>query len=269
MGWGDEIMLTAEARRLQAKDPRRVAVRNRNGLARWHPIWEGNPRLVRPGEFQGRIPAPTDEIQLLDNFPGRRPYLDYSKFHNRDHSQPLVFRREFRVEPGEIYLTPAERELGELARGRIVIEPNIKPGASPNKDWGFERWEALKRELWGEKLLQIGQPGVRTLEGVRFVATTDVRQAAGVLSGAALLISPEGGLHHAAAALGVPAVVIFGGFISPATTGYDGHTNLYAGGDPCGMRIPCSHCRRAMAAIRPLEVAAVARALLEKQRALA
>jgi FkbM family methyltransferase len=58
--------------------------------------------------------------------------------------------------------------------------------------------------------------------------------AAGVLSGASLLISPEGGLHHAAAALGVRAVVIFGGFISPATTGYALHTNLFTAARPAG-----------------------------------
>jgi ADP-heptose:LPS heptosyltransferase len=267
MGWGDEIMVTAQARRLQERDPRRVVVRSRKGLARWHPIWDGNPRLVPPGEFEGRVPAETDAIQVLDNFPGRRPYLAYGKFNNRDRSQALVFRSDFRVEPGEIYLTEDEKKLAELARDRIVLEPNIKPGASPNKDWGFERWEALKRELWGERLIQIGAPGVRTLEGVRFIPTRDVREAAAVLAGAELLIAPEGGLHHAAAALGVPAVVIFGGFISPATTGYESHRNLFTGGHACGMRIPCSHCRRAMAEIRPLEVAAAARELLRERAA--
>lgn len=266
MGWGDEIMVTAQARRLQLTDPRRVAVLNRNGLARWTPIWDGNPRLARPGEFAGRVPAETDTVQLLHNFPGHRPYLDYGKFRNRDPQDPYVFT-QWRVEPGEIYLTDDEKKLAERARGRIILEPNLKPGASPNKDWGFERWESLKRELWGERLLQIGAPGVRTLEGIRFIPTRDMREAAAVLSGAELLIAPEGGLHHAAAALGVPAIVIFGGFISPATTGYDAHINFFVGDRPCGMRVPCSHCRKAMAAIRPLEVAGAALAFLRAKAA--
>jgi hypothetical protein len=54
-------------------------------------------------------------------------------------------------------------------------------------------------------------------------------------------------LHHAAAALGVPAVVIFGGFISPAVTGYAAHANIFTGDDlGCGNINPCPHCRAAM-----------------------
>jgi ADP-heptose:LPS heptosyltransferase len=93
-----------------------------------------------------------------------------------------------------------------------------------------------------------------------------VRQASAVLAGAALLISPEGGLHHAAAALGLRAVVIFGGFISPATTGYDLHRNFFTGGQACGMRLACAHCAEAMARITPEEVAAAAREQLEDAR---
>ena len=83
-------------------------------------------------------------------------------------------------------------------------------------------------------------------------------EACTALSGAAAAVLPEGGLHHAAAALGMPAVVIFGGMTSPANTGYDGHVNLFdpAGGEsPCGQRVACAHCRAAMAAIRPDVVA--------------
>ena len=61
-------------------------------------------------------------------------------------------------------------------------------------------------------------------------------------------------LMHAAAALKVPAVVIYGGFISPKVTGYPLHRNLFTGGTPCGMRTNCKHCRDAMAAILPTTV---------------
>jgi ADP-heptose:LPS heptosyltransferase len=66
----------------------------------------------------------------------------------------------------------------------------------------------------------------------------------------------EGGLYHAAAALGIPAVAIFGGWVSPANQGYDGEdiVNLYEhmnGESPCGQRVPCPHCRAALDRITP------------------
>ena len=62
-----------------------------------------------------------------------------------------------------------------------------------------------------------------------------------MLSGARAAVLHEGGLHHAAAALGMPAVVLFGGMISPRNTGYDVHVNL-AIDDPeaLGWRISAS-----------------------------
>ena len=72
------------------------------------------------------------------------------------------------------------------------------------------------------------------------------------LNGARLYVGPEGGLYHAATALGIPAVAIFGGFVSPANQGYDHQTNLYEpDGSPCGMRVKCDHCTRALALITP------------------
>ena len=140
----------------------------------------------------------------------------------------------------------------------MPLEPRIKAGASPNKDWGWARWQALVRLRRDVDWVQLGPPGTRLLDGARLVATADFRTACALLSGARAAVLPEGGLHHAAAALRVPAVVIFGGMTSPANTGYETHVNLFetmGGASPCGQRLPCDHCARAMAAITPEAVA--------------
>lgn len=49
------------------------------------------------------------------------------------------------------------------------------------------------------------------------------------------VVCSEGGISHIAKALGVPAVVIFGGFASPEWSGYEDQTNL------CN-RLHCSYC---------------------------
>jgi len=238
MGMGDEIMVTGQVKRAQQTDPRRVQVVDRDGVPRWHPIWESNPRIARPGE-QG-------DFQLLRNGPGARPYIADKKWR-------CWTWRAFECTPGEICLTDAERSFAAPHRPQIVIEPTLKARASPNKHWGTTRWEqfaALAHQA-GYRLTQLGPRGTRPLPHVALIETPDFRSACAVLANAQIYIGHEGGLHHAAAAFGIPAVVIFGGFISPAQTGYDLHRNLFSGGEPCGMRIPCAHCAAAMAAITP------------------
>jgi ADP-heptose:LPS heptosyltransferase len=87
------------------------------------------------------------------------------------------------------------------------------------------------------------------IPGARQLKTPSFRHAMAALSRAALYIGPEGGLHHASGAVGIPAVVIFGGFIPPAVTGYATHTNLTGGAEACGSLHACEHCREAMNAI--------------------
>ena len=84
------------------------------------------------------------------------------------------------------------------------------------------------------------------------------------LSGAKLAVLPEGGLHHGAAALGVKAVVLFGGFIPPEVTGYPqcGHINLTGGALACGSIHKCEHCVVAMNSITVDEVLDSAHSLL-------
>jgi len=257
VGLGDEIMAAGAARRLQARDPRRVEVLDRRGRRRWHPLWAGNPRIARPGE--------RGDFQRLIDGPGCRPYIDYeamraeaarrwpgAPFDLKRREQPWRFRAGWRATPGEIFCVPRA-----AAGGYVLVEPNVKPSAMPGKDWGRARWQALvaaRRELgW----LQIGPAGTRPLAGVRFVATPTFFDALRVVSSARAAVLPEGGLHQAAAAWGVPAVVIFGGCADPAATGYEAHRNLTGGGgsSPCGMRVACDHCAAALAEITVARVA--------------
>lgn len=250
-------MVTGQARRMQEKDARKVAVRGDNGRARWDATWEHNPRIAKPGVDD------LSDVQWLENNIGHRPYLDYIKFDRTDKRAPYIYT-DWRADPGEIYLSNYERRMSEITRGTVIVEPNIKEKASPNKDWGWMRWLKLADLLRDLPLVQIGRrQTANILPHVEWIPTRSTREAAAMVAGARLLIVPEGGLHHCAAAFGKPAVVIFGGFISPATTGYDVHRNFFTGGRACGMRISCDHCRDAMARITPEEVAAAAHDLLE------
>lgn len=224
-------MATAMAKLIQHRNPLPVVITDLRGRPRWHPIWENNPRIQR--ELRGRY-------QTLVNGPNARPYVA-AKNEKRWTWKP------FNIQPGEIYLTEAEKTFGARYAGRILVEPNTKGTNEGNKDWGWDRWQEFAKRV--PNLLQVGPAGTRRLDGVEFVETPDFRLAAAVLAVSQAYCGTEGAMHHAAAALGVRAVVIFGGFISPAVTGYSMHRNLFTGGTACGSRVQCLHCRQAMAKI--------------------
>lgn len=253
MGLGDWLMATVQAREQNEKHRLRCVFTN--GQRQWYEpaIFKGNPRIaqtLKPGERYVAIP----------NFPGHRPYIEGYEPHR------FIWKRDFRVQPGELYLD--DREKAQALEGRyILIEPTVKGENQANKDWGWERWQELARAPlpW----LQVGPKGKRLLEGVPFMETT-FRDALGVLAGASLLVTTDGALHHAAAALGVPAVVVWGGFTSPENLGYASHINLWSGADPCGIwKHRCDHCREAMASISVRQVLdAVTEAYEADQRAV-
>ena len=246
MGWGDELMVTGRARVMQERDRRKVRVVYERPN-RWFEAYDHNPRLAVPSE-QGNFQI------LHPRVNGLRPYCTAK-------TPERWGWRKYQPPVGELYLTASERAFGAHYAGRILLEPHIKASASPNKQWGWVRWNKLAWLLTrrGLKVSQIGPAGVPVLEGIEFIDTPGLRHAAAVIATARAAVLPEGGLHHTAAVFGTPAVVIYGGFISPEVTGYAGQTALFAKSDEhplgCGWRLPCRHCEQAMASIAPETVA--------------
>lgn len=241
-------MVTGLAREAQEREDLPVIVLDRYGTPRWQPIWNGNPRIIG----HARMDKP---LHRLTNGPGARPYIAQKT------SKQWTWRAWHEGGPprGEIYLTEAEQTFGRLNSGRLILEPHTKNKASPNKSWGWVRWNKLAwllQEKYGERVTQVGPAGAQVLAGADFIQTDDFRLAAAVLSTARACVVPEGGLHHAAAAFKTPTVVVRGAFIAPEVTGYGDQVEFWTGeGLGCGMRTPCTHCRDAMAQIRPEEVA--------------
>lgn len=230
MGIGDAVMCTGEVRKLRATDPRKVRIVDGKGKPQWNEVFLGNPGIANEhevGDFQRHL-----------NAGGCRPYIDYS----RTTRQRWVYTRGYRATPGELFgIAPDER-----GRGLVLIEPNIKNNASPNKQWGAHNWKALiatKAHRFG----QMVPPGMRPIPGVEPIYTSGFREACGVMLTAKACVLPEGGLHHAAAALGLRNVVtLFGACTSPHVTGYTLHNNLFVD-DPAGLgwRIRHAACDRA------------------------
>lgn len=244
MGYGDDLMLTAEVARLaEANGLKKVVV----GKHEWSPIWENNPH-VAPPDYRGPTVKAT-------NYIGKRPYIKGCD------GARIIYNEDHRPESGELYLSTSERINGDLHKDLIIVEPHVKGTFSGNKAWKWDRWIEVSNALGATQLLQDGK---KIMPGGRGIKTKTIRHAIGVLSRAKLLITTDGALHHAAAALGVPCVVLWGARTHPKILGYPEHENIYTGqGESCGMMVPCQHCVDAMDRITTEMVIDAARRLLD------
>lgn len=254
MGMGDEIMAAGRAEALFEASGAPVAIVDREGRVREHFIWQGNPAIDAASP------------QRIADGPHCRAYVRWK-------NGRAVFRHDHRPRAGRIYLTPREREFADradLPATFAVIEPHVMPPSSPNKRWPFERWAAVAEELAPHiACLQLGpDDGREALPRVRRLVTPHARLAAAVIERAALAMTSEGGTHHLAAALGRPAVVIFGAFTPPLVTGYPWHANLAVetAEGYCGTyQRRCEHCVAAMRTITAERVAGAARGMLAER----
>jgi len=177
-----------------------------------------------------------------------RPYhVGYSA-----ESECFTWNYGFKAEPGELYLTAEQKKVGDV--GAVIIEPNTKQmPLSRNKAWPMDRWQKVVDALdlpW----VQLGPRDIPSLLRVRRVVTPTFTHALGWLYNCALIVTTDGALHHAAAALGKPAVVLWGGLVPPRILGYDTHTNICHAKTWCGSNFDCKHCREAMSLITVEEV---------------
>ena len=259
MGFGDDIMSTAYVEALKDEFPNDKFVMGNpdTQTMHWSEVFENHPLMLQKHEkHQG-------ELVFIPDYPGRRQYIDYAKCGNGR----FAFNKDFAAPVGKIYFSEKEQaQIEELKGNFVVIEPNVKGEVSANnKDWGFKNWqEVINRTIGKVGWLQVGAPGP-ILNGVWKRPTDRFRGAMVILAASRGFVGTDGGLHHAAAALGKPAVVVWGGYTSPKQLGYNGHFNVVSPGEVrtssgCGSLGPCDHCRDAMEAI---SVGVVERAVRE------
>jgi ADP-heptose:LPS heptosyltransferase len=244
MGIGDELMAMGEARRyVRERGCARVAIVDKDGRRRSHFLWEQSDYIAQPQQ---------ECEHSIVNGGNARPYIDYQ----RTTKIRWAFNLAYRPTPAELPWIGACSQ----AQGMILVEPFIKPGASPNKQWG--RWQELVDAApslpWGQPLM----PGATALRGVAPLPTRNFTEVCAMLRAARCAVLPEGALHHAAAAVGCPAVVLVGAYIPASVTGYDDHITI-AVDDPeaTGWRVFNHRCQQAWKTITPQRVLQAIKAL--------
>lgn len=239
MGLGDEIMALGRAERLYEESGNPVSILTMTEAPRDHEAWHGNPAWVHKG---GK--------RLIDGG-GARPYIKGWR------NKQALFNLEYRARAGRVYLTDDERALvAGMKPPYAIVSPELKAGASPNKDWGKANWEQVIKDFPCPVYQLCPDDKTKPIKGAIACKTPSFRTALAVIEKAALVMAAEGGTHHMAASMRVPAVVVFGSFVPPSVTGYDFHYNIAVETDEgyCGRWEPCAHCRTALASITPGKV---------------
>jgi ADP-heptose:LPS heptosyltransferase len=119
-----------------------------------------------------------------------------------------------------------------------------------NKNWGESNWKNLINKLKDKYLIiqSVHKKSVK-IDGTYYLDEGfDFRTACAVLKNCDLFLGNEGGFGHVSAAVNTKAVIYFGGWISPKSTGYDIHENIYYDDleSPCGAKsYLCKHCEKA------------------------
>jgi hypothetical protein len=248
LGYGDQILASGIARKARLRHPDKKICIGDGSQIEWGEVFENNPHIskeVVPGCI------------WVHSHKGFRPYIENGQISQ----EKLVWKKGFKASPGEIFLTDQERQKWSEYSNFVYIEPNIKGWLGPNKDWGFDKWQSVVDRM--PDIAWVQGPG-RKLNRVQQVSTDSFRDACALLERAVLFAGTDGGLHHAAAALGKKAVVIWGGFTHPRNLGYDSHINLHSGVEPCGSLKACAHCKKAMDQITVEMVVKAIRSQLSK-----
>jgi len=239
MGLGDWIMASGEVKQAHIATGKKVKLGDGNRMFTDANVFAYNPRMAAKEDTN---------VTWVANYPSKRPYIAGND------GKRIIFNDDYRPLRGEIYLSSDEilwAKRSVPTKDYILVEPNVKKTYvhTVNKSWPhFD--ELVKADL---PFIQVGEPDARRI--TNFVKTMSFRQALAVLSNAKLFIGTDGALHHAAAALGIPSVVIWTGFTSPKHLGYDTQVNIHDGGEPCGHYAGvCQHCLKIAKSISPEQV---------------
>jgi len=125
----------------------------------------------------------------------------------------------------------------KLEHKRPVITFAVKTGWSEYKEWPMERWEELIKLFPEYQFIQLGAPGEPLIDGAQHMCgKLTLRESFSALQQSDLFIGLDSVFNHAANALDVPTVAMFGS-TSPIGSGYESHTNLWS-------EYECSPCYR-------------------------
>lgn len=203
---GDEVALTGVIREWRREHPEESLELS----CRWPEVFKLNPHIgPRVQENHQEVEFPLASHYQLGNFAHA-----YAKI--------LGMQRIIDTQP-EIHLTTEELGNFDYLKGNIPVIAFDTWAGWPRRRWPWEYWEALIGLLrkGGCALVEVGKtvrdcygnfrrgPIFDPREDYCFLDKLDVRQTASALAHCSVFIGSDAGLHHLAAAVETPAVILY------------------------------------------------------------
>ena len=266
MGLGDDLMITGivEQEALKHPDKQIVIGSLKENLIFDSIIYFNNPKITHSSKLDRTKP-----VHFIDYSDLNRFYINYDKLNDDN----IIWRTDFKLIPGKIYFSKKEiddaNQILDQAKNywysnhknkpkKIVFFESYSTKSSTeffsykmqNKNWGETNWKNLIYKLKDKYLIiqSVHKKSVK-INGTYYLDEGfDFRTACAVIKNCDLFLGNEGGFGHVSAAVNTKAVIYFGGWISPKSTGYDMHENIYYEdlASPCGAKsYLCKHCEKA------------------------
>jgi len=267
-GLGDSLLFNSVLFELGKQNRKRYFVGTKHAE-----IYRGNPfAIVLP--FSQAINYKLGNIFSL--LGGRVEHVDYyHKGHPpKQHILELLADRVgLRMAPRtpKIFLSEGEKNkrlLPESKKPWVAMQSTGLSTWTDNKNWGVENFRSVARSLEKDfSVVQLGASGDPPLGvDLELQGRLPIRDVFVVLRECKLFIGQEGFLMHAAAAVELPAVIVFGGFLAPWQTGYQSNANFYSDIEcaPCWLEAKCPYEKVCLAQITPLYVSVRAKSFINK-----
>jgi ADP-heptose:LPS heptosyltransferase len=167
-----------------------------------------------------------------------------------------------------IYLTLNEeieaRRIVSQYKNPIAINPTSR--TTKNQEWSLEQWERLVKKMPDVTFIQLGLKDETYIQGaIDYRGKTSLRMSIAMLKYMKGFVGVETFLGHAAVAVDVPSVILFGPS-NPAIWGYDSNHNIYksCACSPCVDYLGADECPYNKLCMSMIEVKEVENSIKEK-----
>jgi ADP-heptose:LPS heptosyltransferase len=270
-GIGDIILLTPTLREIKKRSPdSKLIVHTMH--RKHYAVLFNNPRIdlllleSRPWIFCVKLLRNTGYLPVKYRVASYGDYAPSIWFPQRPATEIIAELMGIKLSDPtpELFLTPAEDDFGRSIVRRIRIPVAIHTTAfSDNKNWPLRKWEALVSRNAQYDFLELGSCGKPLLNrGADNCTESDLRLDFALLKHCKAFIGVESCFAHAAAAFGVPGVVLFGS-TSPMTWGHATNINISSRKrcSPCIDLIAYNKCPYGVACMDSITVEGVEAAL--------
>ena len=273
MGLGDEILVTGLIEKQRTSNRKFIVAEKINGKYfpyLWNKdmdeVFKFNPYIIKPS-----TKLDINKYSIINDHAGNRGYIDYAKSDLGKFSTTkyIKLNNEYKANKGKIYFSSLENEqidnIKEKHGDFILLNIGAKNTVTKNKNLSINKWEKINKDIIAQGLKTVIMtnnqyspilPKENSFDQSIKIRTKSIRDMLCVIAASKMVVTTEGGVHHAASALDIKCIVIFGGRVDPNILGYENQINLIDDRTvitkglkikfPCGMFSDCEHCKKIM-----------------------